>query len=163
MTASPRANRVLGILGGAFVFLLSAPAAVLMFTQTTLQDLRRFAVYRETPCTIVSFKPVTRPAKIGWRPTVEYEYRVDGTPYTSYSYDGYDEHDWWSAEAVWELAKDHPVGATSRCWIDPMRPRQAVLRRSIGWSYLFGSIVLALVAAGCVWFCVATLRPARTE
>jgi hypothetical protein len=142
------------------IFLLAG----LLFCAILIGEVaREIAVWRwtETPCTILSSGvEETDDDQHPYRPSVRYEYEIDGISYTgtrrTQSEIGNDSYD-----RARDLAARYAPGATATCRFDPNRPGYSVLERRLPWVALVVFFPLIFVAIGGIGL-VATWKSSRS-
>lgn len=93
--------------------------------------------WTQTPCSVLmsqtrmSNTRGTEDGQLSHRVDIVYEYQVDGHVYKSNQYGFMNIRSYFGRESRIKTIKDHPVGKTTVCWVNPSNPRQSVLSRSI--------------------------------
>lgn len=119
--------------------------------------------WKETTATVAwSTVRTTRGAKsTSYHADICYEYQAAGRIWRNNQIrpghaDGFTEG------AARKLVADHPPGSRTRCFVNPSRPEQGVLKQSPGWAVLLTLFPLPFLAIGlfCGW---AAIRSLATE
>jgi len=136
---------------GLTLFLLIFFAAGVFFLVMLVGQLRRTAdtyAWSEIGCTIRDSRAVRKDqADEPYWFEVRYTYAVDGTAYTSETYQhGYSGSDDYTAAL--RLAHRYPKGAEATCYVNPADPEDAILEQEGLWAVLIVPLPLLFIAVG---------------
>lgn len=147
-TASQPANSKGCVLLFGGLFVVAGAAVLFLWYLPELTKSISSTKWAETPCTVLSSRVKTHSGdSITYSVDIFYAYQFEGRDYKSNRYGlfGGSSSGYRGKAAV--VAR-YPAGSKAVCYVDPKNPRDAVLKRGLGWEALFGLLPLVFIGAG---------------
>jgi len=140
--------RVPTMLFGAVFALVGGALLVFWFLPTITKSLASSG-WKETPCTVISSQVKSHSDNDGTTYSVDifYRYVFNGREYRSNRYEVFSASSS-GRRAKAAVVKQHPPGSATVCFVNPENPQEAVLKRGVGWSVLFGIVPIAFLLLG---------------
>jgi hypothetical protein len=161
-------SREWGCLWVSLAFLAAGLGFLSLFAMRAWRDVRIFAVWQKTSCTIAE-KSIgstsSARGKPAYRPEIRFGYEVAGRAYQCTGWDSWalaGDYGGGSYDYYSRALDRYEIGGRYPCWFDPKDPSKAVLVRRVRPLYLLAVLPIALVLLGAVGLRTSLARPAAS-